>query len=459
MRYIRIALAAAFFLSASPSGQAAVVDQPTGAEQFEGVYELGSHKLIYLQPWPGGDGQLAYLDEAGQFRELFPLSKTSRAEPSQTRSSAQTISSQSSSQTFTAGPGVSLRSPVQIIIRFISDNSGKVTGLTRRRASESEQTAQRLPSYTREDVTFHGAAGQLQGVLLSPPTAGPHPALVLIGGTGPSDRNSVLPITEFLLAHGVALLGIDKPGVGGSAGNWQTASLNELAADAVAALTFLKDRKDIDPRRIGFFGASQGGWVAPLAAVQSDAAFVISVSGPAISPAEVEQNRLQTDLRARGFSAEEIRQALDLLKLRDAAAQGEQPLNVLQAALDKNKGARWLPYAPLPATATDALLAHWRSLPLDYDPGPAISRLHVPVLALFGSLDRNVIEPKNADRWKADLEHGKTKDYSVHVFPGANHMLLEAHSGAEEEIASLARFTPGYQALLLDWLRHHGFAR
>jgi pimeloyl-ACP methyl ester carboxylesterase len=207
------------------------------------------------------------------------------------------------------------------------------------------------------------------------------------------------------------------------------------------------------------FGASQGGWVAPLAALQSrDIAFVISVSGPGVSPAEVELDRLENDLSMRGFSAAEIQDAVALMNLRYEVARGGEPVEILLAAVERAKEAPWFPYAPLPRTADSWLLAHWSNLPLDYDPAATLAKLRVPVLALFGALDRNVLEPKNAERWRAALEQGGVQDYTLHTFPTANHMLLESRTGADEEYPALQRFVPEYEPILLRWLQQRKMA-
>ena len=247
-----------FAAAAAPAQNAAGLGKPV--ERFAGVYQLSGKRLIYIQPWPGGEASLSYLDETGQLRALFP----------------DTVSARES--TFVGGPGLLVREPVELGVTFIEDSKGKVTGLVRKRSTDRPMKARKLDSYWREEVSFRSGSERLTGVVLTPPGRGVHPALVLIGGTGAADRNTVLPITQFLLAHGVALLGYDQRGVGGSTGDWRTASLNDFAQDVVAAAQVLKSRKEIDPKRIGVFGASQGGWVAPLAAVQSrDIAFVISV--------------------------------------------------------------------------------------------------------------------------------------------------------------------------------------
>ena len=419
--------------------QSIPANSPGQLERFTGVYAITPGQFLYIQPWPGGDGTLLYTSEEGQLRVL------TFAAPN----------------VFTAGPGLLLRSPVELKISFAENSQGQITRLIRRGSGIRDATASKLDSYRLENVSFRGAAGTIAGVLLSPPGAGPHPAIVLIHGTGRTDRYNVLPIAHFLVSHGVALLGYDKRGVGGSVGDWRTASLDDLAADAVSAAEYLQGRKEIDPKRIGVFGASQGGWVAPLAASKSAGksggiAFVMAVSGPAMSPAEVELARLEYALRSRGTSEDDTRDALELVKRADDVARGRESWASFQVFLDRAKGAPWFRFVSVPLSADSWLLEHWRRMPLDYDPVPVIAKLRAPVLSMFGALDETVLPDKNAARWRAALNAGRNKSYAIQIFPNANHMLLEAQTGSEEEFPVLQRFVPDFQTTVLDWLRAHG---
>ena len=404
----------------------------TDLEKFSGVYELSPKQFVYIQPWPGDETKLAYSDEVGQLRALIPMEEG----------------------IFSAGPGLLVFTPTELQITFVQNSEGEVTRLIRRQNGYPDRSAGRLAAYKREIVSFRNGGISLEGILFAPSGKGVHPAMVLIHGTGAGDRNTVLPIVHFLVRHGMALLSYDKRGVGGSTGDWHTVSLEELAGDARAAVKFLQSRKEIDSKKIGVFGVSQGGWVAPLAASQSnDIAFVISVSGPAMSPAEVELGRLAHNLHARGFSENAVQEALALRKLLDQVARGKLSWEDFQATAEKSRKTKWFPHAHVPPSADSWLFEHWRRLPLDYAPGPVIAKLHVPVLALFGGLDHTVLPDQNAEKWRVALEEGEVADYTIKIFPSGNHMLLEARTGTIEEYPALKRFVPGYEPLLLDWLR------
>lgn len=427
--------AIAVILFGIAAGARAQPGSAAALEKFSGVYQVAPGRFIYIQPWPGGEGKLLYTGEDGQLRAL----------------------SEAAANVFLAGPGLLLSTPVEMQIRFVEDSQGRITRLTRRGNEFPETVARKLASYRHEDVAFRNGKIRLAGALFMPPGKGPHPALVLIHGSGRTDRNNVLPIVHFLITHGVALLGYDKRGIGGSGGDWRTASMEDLAGDAVAAVRFLKTRNGIDPHCIGVIGASQGGWIAPLAASRSRAvAFVISVSGPSMSPAEVELARLKHELRERGFSGEAVKAALKLLETADDVARGKQNWASYRPLLERAKSANWFRYAAVPLTPDSRLFEHWRRLPLDYDPGPVIAKVHVPVLAMFGALDQTVLARKNAAGWEAALREGGNSRYTIKIFPNADHMLLEARTGAANEYLGLKRFVPQYAVTLLGWLRKRG---
>jgi dipeptidyl aminopeptidase/acylaminoacyl peptidase len=134
-----------------------------------------------------------------------------------------------------------------------------------------------------EDVRFPSGDVQLAGTLIRPIAGDRHPAVILVHGSGAADRWQVMPFARLLARRGIAILGYDKRGVGASSGDWKTASFDELAGDVVAAVEYLKSRRDIDSSQIGLLGLSQAGWVMPLAALRAkDTAYLISVSGAGV---------------------------------------------------------------------------------------------------------------------------------------------------------------------------------
>ena len=406
-------------------------------EKFFGFYEVSPGKYIYIQPMSEQDGKLIYATDDGQERVLFS----------------------SSLNVFSAGPGLLIPEPEETKLTFSQDSNRGITRVTLQQHGVPDRVAKKVHLFNQEVVHFRNGDVTLTGVLLTPLSKGPHPAIVLVAGAGPAERFDMFFPAHFAVLHGVALLSYDKRGVRDSTGDWRKSGFEDLAGDAIAGVQFLKGRKDIDARRIGIMGSSQGGWIGPLAASKSaDIGFVISICGPAISPAEQELDRVEHDLRSRDFSETEISDALDLMRLRDDVYRGNQPWEKLQETKEKLTDKKWLQYVPMPRTRESTNFEFYRRLPLDYDSAPALEKLRVPVLAIFGGVDQNVLPEKNSQAWRMALEKGGDKDYMIRILPHGRHGLLESQTGADVEVPHLKRIVPEYVPLALAWLRTHGIA-
>jgi uncharacterized protein len=296
--------------------------------------------------------------------------------------------------------------------------------------------------------------------VIAPSSRGRRPAIILVHGSGPESRDYVLPFARFLVRRGVAVLAYDKRGVGGSTGDWNTASFEDLAGDVVAAFGYMKTRRDIDSTQIGLLGVSQAGWVMPLAAVRAkDIAFLISISGPGVPAAETTIDQARGEMTARGMPPQAVAQVVGLMRLQYQFARTGHGWDEYAAAR-QNLAARMggAPPETFPGTRDHPYWQVIRRLYF-YDPAPALRQLQAPVLALFGELDNNVLADKNKAAWEAALEAGGNRDYTVRVVPKANHLQLEAGVGSNAEMPSLRRFVPAYFAVIHDWLarRIRGF--
>lgn len=295
---------------------------------------------------------------------------------------------------------------------------------------------------------------RLAGRLIAPAAAGPHPAVILVHGSGPQSRDAILPFARFLVRRGMAVLAYDKRGVGASSGDWTTASFDDLATDVVAAFEYLETRPDIERGQIGLLGWSQAGWVMPLAAVRRQGwAFLISISGPGIPAAETTMDHARHEMTSAGMPQAAVAGLLDLMQLQNTYArtgQGWEDYSTARAALAARMGGS--PPETFPA-APDA--PHWEMMRrmYFYDPAPTLRQLRVPVLALFGELDNNVVPDKNRAAWEKALQSGGHADYTLRVLSRANHALLEAQAGTNAEMKTLQRFVPAYSTTVEDWLR------
>jgi dienelactone hydrolase len=277
--------------------------------------------------------------------------------------------------------------------------------------------------YRQEEVTFGVTDIALAGTLLLPNRNGPYPAVVLIAGSGPETRDNSRGMADLFVRRGIAALIYDKRGTGSSTGNWQAATFEDLAQDAIAAVGYLKSRTDINPAQIGLHGTSQGGWIAHLAsAYLPEVAFVITISVPAVTPAQQVLFELTTRLRQKGFSENEILHTTILKKKFDEYARTGENRHELENELESIKQERWfgaleaLP-SPLPSFHS---LAGWRSV-MDFDPLPYIRQVKCPLLAIFGERD-TIVNPQESVDILQGL--GADREITVQVFDKANHGLM-----------------------------------
>ncbi len=400
--------------------------------EYAGTYQWSPNAFLYLQIWNEvtGASDLVAFDESGELRALFPTER----------------------DRFVAGPGSAVKSSIESRVEFHRNDRGNIASLTWQREGAESRVARRVEVEERHDVRFTNGDITLAGTLIAPIAGDKHPAVILVHGSGPATREWTLPFARFLIRRGMAVLTYDKRGVGGSTGDWNTASFEDLAADVVAAFEYLKTRKDIDPSRIGLLGVSQAGWVMPLAAVRAkDIAFLISVSGPGIPGAETTIDHARAEMVASGMKPQTIDRIISVMTLQYAFARTGEGWDEYMAARGALAGRLGSPPETFPARRDHPLWQMMRRLYL-YDPAPTIRQLQTPTLALFGELDNNILAEKNKAAWQAALEAGGHPDYTLRILPKANHIQLEAKVGNNAEMATLQRFVPEYFSTIQEWL-------
>jgi len=170
--------------------------------------------------------------------------------------------------------------------------------------------------YKEEEVVYENkeAGITLAGTLTLPRQECPFPAVLLISGSGPQDRNETLlghrpflVLADYLTRRGIAVLRVDDRGVGESTGNISQATSEDFATDVLAGIEYLKNRKEINPMQIGLIGHSEGGFIAPMVAVQSpDVAFIVLMAGTGLTGEEILYLQGELMARAEGASEEAI---------------------------------------------------------------------------------------------------------------------------------------------------------
>jgi dipeptidyl aminopeptidase/acylaminoacyl peptidase len=349
-------------------------------------------------------------------------------------------------------------------IAFRRGSSGGAESLVLKRRGLPDVEATRAPGFAEEQVTFTSGSETLGGTLRLPAGPGRHPAVVYAHGSGPGTRNQVSLLAHFFLHRGFAVLGYDKRGVGRSTGDWRRIDFPELASDALAAVNFLRSRPDIDPKRVGLYGISQGGWVVSLAASGSpDVAFFISHSGPGVSPKKQEFTMLTNIMTMSGFSKDDIDgvlRAMSLLYEYGKTGRNGDKLDELVLKLGQNsKLADFLP--PLSKELDREKLYEKQKmgdpgwffhLDVDYDPIPALRRVRCPGLIIFGKNDYTVPVDESVVRIEAALKETGNERCRIVVLPNAGHGVLEMDPAKPTQPALPMRIAVGYLQLLGDWL-------
>ncbi len=323
--------------------------------------------------------------------------------------------------------------------------------------------------YHDESVSFPNSAAnvQLAGTLTVPRGSGPFPVAILIAGSGPHDRDESLAshkpffvLADYLTRKGIAVLRYDKRGIGGSTGSVDGATTLDFASDAQAAIVYLKSRKDIDAKKIGLIGHSEGAMVAPYVANHSlDVAWLVLLAAPATAGEATLLNQSSVIGQVGGLSEEQLlvsltfdRAAYDVVrKEKDPAVIATK---VKQLVKDSGLDAA-LPPEVL-ETQLRMLTSPWFRFFLDYDPLPVLQALKTPVLALYGQKDLQVPPKFNRGAAEKALRDAGNSDFSVRELPELNHLFQHAYSGSPTEYAAIGEsFAPEALQMISDWVLQH----
>ncbi|MDP9224462.1 MAG: alpha/beta fold hydrolase [Actinomycetota bacterium] len=292
----------------------------------------------------------------------------------------------------------------------------------------------------REELTIDAGDVKLGATLYLPAARGPFPMIVIVPA-GAVGRTASAIFPNFFVAEGFGVLVYDRrPG---------SAPFTTYAADAVATVEYLRRRADVDTRNIGLWGHSQGGWVSLVAASQSRAiSFVIDHSGMLLPAWQQDLYRVGAEARADGVIEEDVARAVEFeTRLMTVAAKGQGWPEIAET-MRANEKTSWLELVYKPASL-DELQRVWRN-DFSFDPRQFAGRVHQPVLALFGGLDRSTPIESAANLANAMPDRQKL---TIEFFPTANHAFLEARTGGNAEIPTLSHFEPGMFASMHRWLR------
>jgi pimeloyl-ACP methyl ester carboxylesterase len=329
------------------------------------------------------------------------------------------------------------------------------------------QTPQPPFPYREEEVAFDNPLQpgvHLAGTLTLPQGKGPFPAAILITGSGQQDRDETLlghkpfwVIADYLSRRGIAVLRVDDRGTGKSTGDVARATSEDFASDSNAAFAYLRTRPEIRPSAIGFIGHSEGGMIGPIAmASNKDAAFLVMLAGPGTNPVKLLLAQRRLIGAMTGLSQAEMDKAEPVLAAMynaiAAARTFEDGLAAARAILTPEAlTAIGAPAATDPRIVLARIGTPWFRYFLRYDPVPNLRAIRVPVLALNGSLDRQVPAKENLAAIRAALKDNP--DATVIELPGLNHLFQTAKTGAVGEYAEIEEtIAPAALERMSSWI-------
>ena len=347
-------------------------------------------------------------------------------------------------------------------------------------APSRPQEPKRPYPYDEEEVSYEnrGAGVRLAGTLTLPRAKGPHPAALLITGSGQQDRDETilghkpfLVLADYLTRRGIAVLRVDDRGVGGSAAGaaLNRATSEDFAADVLAGVEFLKGRKELDPKRIGLIGHSEGAMIAPMVAARSaDVAYIVLMAGPGLSAEEGFTAQVSAIAKVNGSGDEAIAWSRRLVRQifsamreqKDDAAAGSKVREIRAKMLGELSDAERKRLG-LTDDAMEGvikvMLTPWFRYFASYDPRSTLMKVRVPVLALTGELDLQVVPAKEHLAAIAEaLKAGGNKDYTVKELPRLNHLFQTTETGSPAEYGRLEEtISPTALEIVGDWVVKH----
>jgi pimeloyl-ACP methyl ester carboxylesterase len=335
--------------------------------------------------------------------------------------------------------------------------------------------------YVSEEVTYEDSKSGIKfaGTLTLPKEEGQCPAVLLISGSGPQDRNEeiaghkpFLVLADYLTRRGIAVLRVDDRGVGGTTGKPMESTIEDHADDALAGVAFLKSHAKIDPTNIGLVGHSEGGLVAPAAAVRSPGvAFIVLLAGTGVTGEEILYRQGELIAVAGGATPEAAAKNVDLQKklfavLRtetdQAAAQAKVEAiaaeQIAQLSDEEKKQLEGL--EEIGKQQIKMLFTPWFRHFLTYDPAPVLAKVKCPVLAINGEKDLQVDPRQNLPTIEAALKSGGHTNFVIQELTGLNHLFQTCTTGSPTEYGQIEEtLNPAALAAVGDWIEKQTAAK
>lgn len=328
--------------------------------------------------------------------------------------------------------------------------------------------------YVEEEVQLTSADGvKLAGTLTIPRGTGPFPAVALLTGSGPQDRDEALlghkpflVLSDYLTRNGIAVLRCDDRGVGNSGGVFIDAKIDDFVNDALACADYLRTRKEIDAKHVGLVGHSEGATIATEAAARSPetVAFVVMLAGPGVPMVQLLERQTHDLNHAAGIDGDLLKRCDEFEKrvldaevapgdsatiqknVRDAYQRGMADLTPAQ------RTALGLSDTDMEKRVSMVISPAMRDL-LQYDPRPTLKKVRCPVLALNGEKDLQVATDENLPAIRDGLNAGGNTNVTTTALPNLNHLFQHCKTGAVSEYAQIEEtFAPEAMKIVADWI-------
>lgn len=330
-------------------------------------------------------------------------------------------------------------------------------------------------SYYSEDVTFENkSAGiSLAGTLTLPKKEGVFPVVILISGSGPQNRDGelmghkpFLVLSDHLTKNGIAVLRYDDRGTALSKGDFKTATSADFATDVEAAMAYLKTRKEINKKKMGLIGHSEGGLIAPMVASRSkDVSFMVLLAGPGIPGDSIILLQQKLIGKVAGMSDEVLRKneitnrkAFDIINKSNSLEQLNTDLTQMMMQMLKDDANTQKPSGMSDENfvklQVSQMTTAWMRYFIQYNPALALEKVKCPVLALNGEKDLQVPPKENLEAMSKALAKGRNKKVTTMEMPNLNHLFQECKTGALHEYGSIEQtFSPIALTEILKWIQ------
>lgn len=347
--------------------------------------------------------------------------------------------------------------------------------LARNESAQLKRPQEPIPpfEYKIEAITFPNKKEKinLAATVTLPDADGKFPAVILIAGSGPNDRDETIfghkpfwVIADFLTQNGFLVLRYDKRGVGKSEGSFATATTRNFAEDAASAIAYLKSRKDVDQSAIGLIGHSEGGIIAPMiAAKNQDVSFIVLLAGMGTTGMDLILDQNETSMTEQQMEPENIltlrksnREIFETLTqwknnendktlLRDQLSMVWDKMPLL-TRLKSNK-------EQFIRTQFNAMVIPWFREFLTINPADYLQKVKCPVFAANGEKDSQVLFYKNIPAIRTALKQGGNEQFSIKTYPQLNHLFQECKTGFVDEYAEIEQtISPQLLEDLLQWM-------